>query len=272
MSAEMSQMSHDENLGNTRPDSSKRPKESKVFTFTWNNYDVTKLEKLNDTLSSLGRWLYGFEVGEEGTPHLQGWVGIPKKKTWASFVKCVGIPETHIEIAGGSEEQNIKYCSKDGNIKSNFYELPEPLFIINVLRPWQLELEKLLVGPCTNDRLIHWYWEPVGNVGKSAFCKYLIHKYKAIYIDEGKKSDLMNIIFNVKVINSKSIVCIDIPRDNGNKCSYKSLESIKTGTICNTKYETGSRIFNSPHVVVFSNLPPEEERMSADKWHIVEIV
>lgn len=270
---EISAVCADEVFGNSESKTPKKDKEVKKYCFTFNNYDNSKIDEYKKSLFPLGKVIFSKEVGESGTPHLQGYINLIKKKSISGLVKCAGIHGMHFIPCKGSEEQNVEYCIKDGGeCYSNFYEPEEPLRIISILRPWQLELEKLLVGPCDNDRLIHWYWEPVGNVGKSAFCKYLIHKYKAIYIDEGKKSDLMNIIFNVKVINSKSIVCIDIPRDNGNKCSYKSLESIKTGTICNTKYETGSRIFNSPHVVVFSNLPPEEERMSADKWHIVEIV
>lgn len=260
-------------FGNSVTKNPKKPNESLNFCFTFNNYDDSKLNEYNKALYALGKVIYCKEVGDSGTPHLQGFLSLPKKKSINSVVNLVGIRGIHFIQCRGSDKQNIAYCTKTGTeIYSNFYEALEPLSVISVLRPWQLELEKLLVGSCDNDRLIHWYWESIGNVGKSAFCKYLIHKYKAIYIDEGKKADLMNIIFNVEVINSKSIICIDIPRDNGNKCSYKSLESIKNGIICNTKYETGSRIFNSPHVVVFSNLPPEEDRMSADKWHIVEII
>jgi hypothetical protein len=58
---------------------------------------------------------------------------------------------------------------------------------------------------------------------------------------------------------------------NQNKVSYSSIECIKNGMITNTKYETGFKVFNPPHVVVFSNFPPDEEKLSADRWNIKEI-
>jgi len=47
------------------------------------------------------------------------------------------------------------------------------------------------------------------------------------------------------------------------------LESIKNGLIVNTKYETGSKLFNSPHIIVFSNMSPDVSAMSMDRWKII---
>jgi len=194
------------------------------------------------------------------------------KKSLSGLIKCVGIKEIHFEACKGSEQQNIDYCLKDDGAKySNFYEPEEQLELLTEFKPWMLDIIKYIVEPA-NKRIVNWYWEPIGGTGKSSFCKYLCSKYNAIYIDEGKKSDLLNIIFNVKKLNSKSVICIDIPRDNGNNCSYKAIEQIKNGMICNTKYETGMRLFNSPHVVIFSNFPPDTDKLSADRWNVVEII
>jgi len=57
--------------------------------------------------------VFGHEVGENGTPHIQGYVrfvGRPRLATVAAL-----FPRAHVEVARGSEEQNRTYCTKDGN-------------------------------------------------------------------------------------------------------------------------------------------------------------
>ena len=68
-----------------------------------------------------------------------------------------------------------------------------------------------------------------------------------------------------------NVVLFDIPRDNGNKISYKSIESIKNGVVYSPKYESKHKLFNSPHVICFANCLPEVEKMSDDRWCIEEI-
>lgn len=261
-----------ENQGNTKPDSSKKPKEVKKYCFTYNNYTVENIDKLTNTLNALGNWVFGYEVGEKGTPHLQGYLNLKGKKSLSSLINIIGIKEIHFEAVKGSEKQNIEYCTKEANYVSNFVPPPpEPLELVTVFDPWMLELIDIVKMKACK-RSVYWIHEPIGGVGKSSFAKYLCATYGAMYIDEGKKSDLVNLVFNMKEINSKTVLIIDIPRDNGNKTSYKALEQFKNGMICNTKFETGMRLFNSPHIIVFSNFYPEVEKLSLDRWKIGEII
>ena len=97
-------------------------------------------------------------------------------------------------------------------------------------------------------------------------------KYNTLYLSGGKYSDIMNLVFNQNMNSCRGIL-IDIPRANKGQISYASLESIKNGMVCNTKYETGVKIFNSPHLFVFANFPPTKpEELSADRWKIFQIV
>lgn len=267
MSAEIA----DEIWGNTQPKSPKKSKEVKKYCFTLNNWNDDELNKIIKTaVTGNIKYIIGKEIGEQGTPHLQGYINLPIKKSWSAVCKLFNNARIHFTECKGSEKQNVVYCSKEGNFVSNFYEAEEPLEILDKLDDWMSELETIVTTKA-DKRKVYWIWEPNGGVGKSTFCKYLCHKHKAVYIDEGKKSDLINIIYNIETINSKSIIAIDIPRDNGNSVSYKAIEQIKNGMICNTKYETGMKLFNSPHLIIFSNCYPEKEKLSKDRWMIGRI-
>lgn len=81
------------------------------FCFTINNY--TEATKINlDSLEGIAYMVCGCEVGESGTPHIQGYVHFEQPKT-LKYVRA-RIPG-HIEIRRGSVEQAANYCKKTGN-------------------------------------------------------------------------------------------------------------------------------------------------------------
>ena len=75
-------------------------------------------------------------------------------------------------------------------------------------------------------------------------------------------------MFNANM-DCTNLVVFDLPRNNGNKVSYSALEAIKNGLICNTKYETGNKLFNPPHILIFANDEPEWEAMSDDRFKVL---
>lgn len=263
--------------GNTNSPSV-QPSPAKNWCFTFNNYTEEDINTLIETFSSnsskIHQYLFEEEIGEEKTKHLQGFFVFKTKGRWSQLKLSKKI---HFEKMKGTLPQNIEYCSKQ-NKEDNKFRLwksaniiiPKPLKIIKELRPWQSQLEKRLLEE-PDDRNIIWCHEPQGKVGKSAFAKYMIHKHNALYITEGKKSDIINIVYNYCLANELEILILDVPRANGNKISYKVLEEIKNGLICNTKFETGNKIINPPNIVVFANSPPEVEQMSLDRWEIYGI-
>lgn len=88
------------------------------YCFTINNWtdaDVKELKVLEDNPRT--RYLIvGREVGEEGTPHIQGYVYFHNQTVFSTVKKWLS--RAHIEVARGSVEANVEYCSKDGD----FYE------------------------------------------------------------------------------------------------------------------------------------------------------
>lgn len=57
--------------------------------------------------------IYGKEVGENGTPHLQGYLELNKQLN-LNALKVI-LPRAHIEKRRGSQDQAIEYCKKDGD-------------------------------------------------------------------------------------------------------------------------------------------------------------
>lgn len=78
------------------------------FVFTHNNYPDTQLQ---DNLEC--RYIiYGREVGQSGTPHLQGFVSFANPRQLAGVIKL--LPGCHVEVAQTTTAA-IEYCKKDGN-------------------------------------------------------------------------------------------------------------------------------------------------------------
>ena len=85
----------------------------KHWCFTLNNYtedDVATIRSIPSEYTCFGR-----EVGESGTPHLQGYLSFRTKKRLSGVKKL--IPRAHWEAAKGNPSQNRAYCSKDGSFE-----------------------------------------------------------------------------------------------------------------------------------------------------------
>lgn len=85
------------------------------WIFTLNNYTTEEVDFIRQVQQSntIIRFLiFGFEVGEQGTPHLQGYLELCQKKTLASMRRI--LPRCHLEIRRGSQSQAIEYCQKEG--------------------------------------------------------------------------------------------------------------------------------------------------------------
>ena len=81
---------------------------SQNFCFTQNNYVDTKLV---DSIECK-YIIYGKEVGDSGTPHLQGVVVFPTQRSLGSVIKK--LPGCHVEITRALPEA-IQYCKKEGD-------------------------------------------------------------------------------------------------------------------------------------------------------------
>lgn len=82
------------------------------YCFTLNNYTSEELSLLEEIKCKY--IIYGFEQGEQQTPHLQGFVIWNNAKTFKATKKSLP-NRCHIEECKGTPYENFKYCSKDGD-------------------------------------------------------------------------------------------------------------------------------------------------------------
>jgi len=86
------------------------------FCFTLNNYveeeDVPRLSAYFEEEAKY--WIIGREVGDGGTPHLQGYASLSRRCSFNAVRNKLG-SRCHIEGARGTARQNREYCSKGGN-------------------------------------------------------------------------------------------------------------------------------------------------------------
>lgn len=298
---------------------------AKRWVFTLNNYTEDDEQKLfGDFFETNGdRAVYmvvGREVGDSGTPHLQGFV-IFSKLTKLTWLKNHLHARAHFEVARGNNEQASKYCQKDNDFEefgelppdkkqgsaAQFEELkewaksrescpsekevadkfphlwckyrrsvmdmvrmfsPSPDIQGGELRGWQIELKEKLEGEPT-ERTVIFIVDPEGNKGKSFFVRWMISKYpeRVQVLGPARRDDLAHVV-DVE----KSLFLINVPRGSMEHLNYGFLESLKDRMVLSPKYESTMKILKHlPHVVVFSNEAPDEEKMTSDRYEYFNI-
>jgi len=86
------------------------------WTFTLNNYSDAEVTHLKTFLANACSYaIFGKEVGENGTAHLQGYFWLLRKRR-LSAVKSDVNARAHYEVAKGSSWHNKIYCSKDRDV------------------------------------------------------------------------------------------------------------------------------------------------------------
>lgn len=246
---------------------------TRKYCFTINNYESKIITELMEQWNT-DLYIMGEEVGASGTPHIQGYVEFKNPRSFKSIKNLM--PTAHIEKAKGSRKNNFIYCSKDGKYHTNIKDIIIPKKVKDPLegrelKPFQREVMEIIEEE-PDDRIIYWYWETTGNVGKSTICKHLCMTRNCLILN-GKQNDMFNAILQWK--DSKGdfpeIIIVDIPRSTIDYVSWGAIEKIKDGLFYSGKYEGGMVIMNPPHLICMANSEPDMTKLSLDRWRIREI-
>lgn len=243
---------------------------SRYWCFTLNNYKEIDIKNIS---VKCFKYIIGREVGEKGTPHLQGYLEFEDR------VRPMGVfkeyKNIHWEKRKGTKEQNIKYCSKDGNFESNFL-IKKKVKILkdNLLNKWEKEIIEIIKKE-PDDRTIYWFYDKKCGAGKTTFCKYLVMKYGAI-LSGGKSADMKNGVITYKKDNEDcdpELVLINLPKTFDTQyLSYTGIEEVKDMMFYSGKYEGGQVCGNCPHLFVFSNELPDVDKVDKSRWRIYDIL
>nr|WAE42152.1 MAG: replication associated protein [Cressdnaviricota sp.] len=200
-----------------------------------------------------------------GRLHWQGMFSLQHKERLATVKNLFGSSSVNLTPTR-SHFASLAYTGKtESRVEGPWTEKSSFVKVISTLRPWQADLERVLLSE-PDDRTIRWFVDPVGGAGKTQFCKYMAVKHGATVLNNAGTADLAHAI-----PAAPKIVILNLERTVEGRVNYGMLERCKDGMLFSAKYESRMKLFNSPHVVVFANFGPDRFAMSADRWCVVEL-
>lgn len=252
-------------LGNTKPAPKKKqisPK--KRWCFTWNNYPKDWVVQIVPILHKSDLYSIGEEIGEEGTPHLQGYFEFHRRVRPIGYLKLSD--KIHWEPTLKGRQANLDYTQKDGKFIQNF---EEKLETITNLYPYQQEMIDIIKKK-PEARKIYWFYGPK-NIGKTEILFKMCAEYKTHILPVTKRHALSQVYMTNKDID---VYAMNLTADESAYQSndlFSILESIKDrmfsaafGTKCN-----GMCMFNHKHLIVVANSPPDWSKTEIDKERFV---
>lgn len=250
-------------VGNT-----KQPSPRKRWCFTLNNWSQDEYDELI-RFGSSNSYIIGKEIGEEGTPHLQGYF---ECQTKIRLTACKKInARAHWEFAKGTRNQNFDYCSKEGDYSQNLREIVYVEPVPDMFKP----IVKLMneYNFPKGDRKINVVVDRKGGTGKTEFTRWATQEFKELIVTGGKGADMKNQIINYKLNNDKcpKYIIVDVPRSSLNFISWAGIEECKNMLFYSGKYEGGMVVGNKPFFLMFMNEFPDMSVLSRDRWNIIDL-
>lgn len=134
------------------------------------------------------------------------------------------------------------------------------------LYDWQANLVLTLESDA-DDRTIHFLVDFVGNQGKTWFAKWWCSNHRnAQLIEPGKKADMA-----YALQSDVKYVFVNCTREQVDFLNYSFLEAIKDGVVFSPKYESRTRLLGPVHVVVMMNQSPDMNKLSLDRYDIINL-
>lgn len=244
-------------------------------------YDHGCLKKLFREYAT--RWTFQLEKGEkEGKLHYGChlyFLKATRNTAIAKWLKDRLPQESLVDVRPCASIMGSEfYCIKDdtrqaGPWSDHFIYKGQDLNEVSTSpHPWQAEVIKIVEAE-PDDRTIMWIMNCVGNVGKSKLAKYLKYKKLAARIPLGTATQLKT---NVIAKGAKRAYLVDLPRVQGTseheRDLFSAIEEIKNGDVEAAMHgKCHELMMMPPHVICFSNAPPNYALASKDRWKCFHI-
>lgn len=116
-----------------------------------------------------------------------------------------------------------------------------------------------------DDRQVTWICDPKGKTGKTWLSKYLIatDPEDCIRFENGKTKDI------AYAYNGQNTIIFDFSRTLDGRVNYSIIESLKNGMLFSGKYNSTSKIFEIPKIIILANFAPDFSALSEDRWDYV---
>lgn len=128
-------------------------------------------------------------------------------------------------------------------------------------QPWEHKLKDIVEND-TDTRSIHWFYDPVGETGKTVNAKDLYFNHSAAYFTGGKAADIAHAYNYEPIVVFNLVASAD---EDTMKYLYKVLEEFKDGIFSSGKYMSITKAFKIPQVIVFSNICPDQSKMKKNR-------
>lgn len=235
---------------------------AKHWVFTLNNATENDWKEISSIVpTKVDTLVMQEEIGDEGTPHIQGCLSyitkerpfglkLNKEIHWEKKSKKSTIPQMRNYACDPGKRKEGGRVYLRGWRPTAF----TPLKIIEEdnFYKWQKTVKEI-VSKEPDDRDIHWIRGGYRK-GKTAFCKYLVNEMDAIILSGCRR----HMLFVAGQYKDRTIFIVHLCKGD-NKVSYKSIEEIKDGLFMSHFGTKGTYpvIMNPPHILIFSNEIPD---------------
>lgn len=216
-----------------------------------------------------------------GKLHWQGRISLKKKMRKTALVKIA--TETFLRqgvrwsITSKANIRNYEYVTKDHtrvagpwDIKEKEMYIPRQVREMNGLRPFQQHIVD--DADVWDTRTINWIYQPTGSVGKSRLKTYLrVYKLGRVIPPCNDMKDILRIVCDLP---TSKLYIVDLPKAMKKDKLHGllgAIETIKDGYAYDDRYRFTEKVFDCPNIWVFSNMMPDFDMLSHDRWKIWNI-
>lgn len=187
-------------------------------------------------------------------------------ETLKEWIKAQDPAPTHRDLAENFPSLWGRYRGSVLSFLSLFGR--KPCLVQGTLRPWQVRVNEIIDGEA-DDRKVVFVVDPEGNKGKSWLTRYWYSVRDDVQrLSIGKRDDLA-----YAVDTTKRVFVFDVPRGQGEFIQYSIFEQLKDRMIFSPKYDSRSKVLpQNVHVVVFMNEEPDRNKMSRDRYRVINLV